>query len=325
MTTTARPATTGDDPARALDAANRAVLAAADTALPGVDAVLRHLPSHAGKGVRPRLALLASAAAAPGAPPPVEVAAGVELMHLGTLHHDDVVDEAPVRRGQPTVAALWGNRAAVFAGTFLLSRGTELVAGAGEQAARAAARCTADLWRGQTRELVSAFRVDRTERDYLDVIALKTGALFGLAGLAGALASHAPAGTAHALERFGRTWGTAFQLADDLADLTSTELRLGKPVTADVRAGIYTLPVIAALGRGGATAARLRALLGVPGLDGPGAEEVRALVTDAGGVDRSLTVLRGLLGRAHAELGPVPATWARARLHELVEEVGDGV
>ncbi|MFD4371275.1 polyprenyl synthetase family protein [Streptomyces sp. NPDC058486] len=328
MTATTSTATAADGLTRTLDEVNRLVLASSGAGMPGVDAVLRYLPSHGGKGVRPRMALLASAAGGGGAadaPRPVGVAAGVELMHLGTLHHDDVVDESALRRGHPTVAALWGNRTAVFAGTFLLSRGTELIAAAGERAAGAAAACTAELWRGQTRELVATYRVDRTEEEYLDVIGRKTGALFGLAGLAGALAAHAPTATVSALERFGRTWGTAFQLADDLADLTSTTVRLGKPASADVRAGIYTLPVILALATDGPAGARLRTLLGVPGMDASGAAEVRELAVATGAVDRSVVALRGLLDRAHTELDAVPDTWARRQLHAMVEEVGDVV
>lgn len=324
MTATAATCSADAGLASALDEVHRIVRTASRPGVHGVDPIVRHLPSRTGKGVRPRATLLAAAAVAADAPAPVAVAAGIELMHLGTLHHDDIVDESPTRRGHPTVAAQWGNRAALFAGTFLLSRGTELIAMAGDAAARAAAACAAELWRGQTRELVSVFRVDRTQQEYLNVIGRKTGALFGLAGRVGALAGCAPAEAAEAHERFGRTWGTAFQLADDLADFTSTPLRLGKPVSADVRAGIYTLPVILALASGGDAATRLRAVLGVPGLDAAGAEKVRELVAAGRGIDRSLVILRGLLDRAHAELDAMPETWARQRLHELVEELGNG-
>ncbi|MEU4769137.1 polyprenyl synthetase family protein [Actinosynnema sp. NPDC023794] len=322
MTATASP---GTGLGFAPDEVRRLVLDVANAGVPGVDSVVRYLPSQPGKGIRPRLTLLAAAAIAVDAPAPVAAAAGIELMHLGTLHHDDVVDESPERRGHPTAAALWGNRAAVFAGTFLLARGTELISGTGERAARAAAACAAELWRGQTRELVSAFRTDRTQETYLNVIECKTGALFGLAGLVGALAADAPAEVADALGRFGRTSGTAFQLADDLADLTSSPCSLGKAVSVDVRVGVYTLPVILALAAGGSAATRLRALLGVPGLDAAGAGEVRQIVAAAGGIDRSLVMLRGLQDRAHAELDVIADSWARDQLHDLVEGVADVV
>jgi heptaprenyl diphosphate synthase len=307
--------------ARALDDVSRAVLTASCAGVTEVDHLLTYLPTLTGKGIRPRLSLLAAAIAAPEVPAPVSVAAGIELMHLGTLHHDDVVDEADVRRGQPTVAARWGARAAVFTGTYLLARGTELVAEVGDKAACAAAACVAELWRGQTQELVSAFRVDRRANEYLRVIEQKTGALFGLAALVGGLAASAPPQVGGLLECFGRTYGIAFQLADDLADLSSSSSLLGKPTCADVRAGVYTLPVISALADGGVAGARLRKLIGAPEIPLEDPDEIRALVHEAGGVNYARRVLRGLLDRAHAELERVPQTWATSRLHLLAEDL----
>lgn len=304
-----------------LEDVSRAVLAAVANPNPSVDAVVRYLPSMAGKGVRPRMTVLAAAAVDPDIPPPVELAAGIELLHLATLHHDDVVDEALLRRGRPTVAAVHGNRAATFAGTYLFARGTELVARAGEPTSRAAAACTAALWRGQTHELVTAFRLDRTESEYLDVIGDKTGSLIGLACFGGALAAGASLGDAGGWERFGRLWGSAFQLADDLADLTSSTDRLGKEAGTDVREGVYTLPVILTLAAGGPRARALSVLLGRPGLSQDEAAQAGALIAGGPGLDGARATLVRLTDSAHAELAGLRATWARDLLHVMVDDV----
>lgn len=316
---TSRPAV--HDLGAVLDDVSRAVMAAVASPIPVVDPVVGYLPSLAGKGVRPRMTVLAAAAVDQYAPPPVELAAGIELLHLATLHHDDVVDEALLRRGLPTIAALNGNRTATFAGTYLFARGTELVARAGEPISRAAAACTAALWRGQTHELVTAFRLDRTETQYLDVIADKTGSLIGLACFGGALTAGASVDAANGWERFGRLWGSAFQLADDLADLTSSTDRLGKEAGTDVREGVYTLPVILTLAAGGPRARALSLLLGRPGLTVDEAAEAGALIAGGPGLDGARATLSRLTDSAHAELAGLPNTWARDFLHSTVDDV----
>lgn len=304
-----------------LDQVSKAVLAAAAHCLPEVDQTVVYLPAVAGKGVRPRMAILAAAAVSPDAPPPVELAAGIELLHLATLHHDDVADQAPLRRGQPTIAALRGNRAATFAGTYLFARGTELVARAGEPFARAAAACTAALWRGQTNELVSAYRTDRTEAQYLDVISDKTGSLIGLACFGGAVAAGMSVTDAAGWDRFGKLWGSAFQLADDIADITSSTTRLGKEAGTDVREGVYTLPVILTLEAGGDRARELRALLGRPGLSAEEAIQAGFLILDGPGLAGARATLVRLTDAAHDGLAALPPSWSRDLLHTMVDDV----
>lgn len=270
---------------------------------PALDEVFGHLARGRGKGVRPALVLTSAAAVRPRAEPPLALAAGIELLHLATLHHDDVVDGADTRRGRPSVNARWGDHVATFTGTYLLARAIELLATGGPMVDAAAAHCTAELWTGQTTELVHAHRVDRSVAAYWAVVDQKTGSLFGLACLCGAVAAGGTPEVVASLEQLGRLMGRAFQLADDIADLERTSASLGKPAAADLRAGVYTLPTLLELQDRGPRDTALRSLL--ESRDPDDAVVAADLIRGGSG-------LRG----AHAEL----AEYAR-RAHEQVRDL----
>ncbi|MFD0757845.1 polyprenyl synthetase family protein [Arthrobacter ulcerisalmonis] len=195
------------------------------------------------------------------------------------------------------------------------------MARAGEPFARAAAACTAALWRGQTNELVSAYRTDRTEAQYLDVISDKTGSLIGLACFSGAMAAGMSVTDAAGWDRFGKLWGSAFQLADDIADITSSTTRLGKKAGTDVREGVYTLPVILTLAAGGDRARELKALLGRSGLSAEEARQAGFLILDGPGPAGARATLVRLTDAAHDGLAALPPSWSRDLLHTMVDDV----
>ena len=243
-----------------------------DTALRGAvdhhDRFLTEVGSHlltaGGKRVRSTVTIVASYAVSGGARPASEsaITGGVacELVHMGSLYHDDVIDEADTRRGVPSVNARWSNIVAILAGDFLLARASGRAASLGSDVAALLAATITELCGGQVAELQHLFDVGRTEEQYFSAIEGKTAALFATSCRIGGMVADAPAPTLDALERFGRHVGMCFQIVDDCLDLTGSDATLGKTAGQDLLEGIYTLPVISAL----RDSPELRAGLGKP-------------------------------------------------------------
>ena len=213
--------------------------------------VAAHLVKAGGKRIRPTLTLGAAYASTNGTrPAPEDAVTGavaVELVHLGSLYHDDVIDEAETRRGVPSVNARWSNIVAILSGDYLLARASSLAASLGAEVAALLADTIGELCRGQVLELQHLFDVTRSEEDYFSAIEGKTAALFATACRIGGMVSSVDEPTLDALTRFGHHLGMCFQIVDDVLDLTATDEALGKPAGQDLVEGIYTLPVIYAL------------------------------------------------------------------------------
>jgi heptaprenyl diphosphate synthase len=253
--------------------------------------VAGHLLSAGGKRLRPTLALCAGYAAS-GAETAVSEdvvtgAASVELVHLGSLYHDDVIDEAETRRGVPSVNARWSNIVAILAGDYLLAQASSLAASLGADVAALLAATIGELCRGQILELQHLFDVSRTEELYLSSIEGKTASLMATASRVGAMVSEVSADSLDALTQFGHHLGLCFQVVDDVLDVTRTEEELGKPTGNDVHEGVYTLPVIYALSR----SEELRTLLGRK-LDWPQVRRAVELIAVPEVVDASMAVAR---------------------------------
>ena len=263
-----------------------------------------HLISAGGKRQRPLFALAAGACAEGFDAPPLarEVLLGgvsVELVHLGSLYHDDVIDEAVTRRTIESVNARWGNLRAILAGDFLLAKAPEIAAGLGTEVAGLLAATIAKLCQGEVRELEAAYRVDRTEASYLASIEGKTASLFSAAARIGGIVADLPRAHIDALSEFGRCYGMAFQIVDDILDLTATAEQLGKPTAHDLVEGVYSLPVIRALQ--GPNGDALRAVLGSP-IEGDELDEARRLVLDGDAIAQSGNEVRSWIDRAEAEI-----------------------
>jgi len=255
--------------------------------------VAGHLLSAGGKRLRPTLTLTAAYAvygvSAPASADAVTGGAAVELVHLGSLYHDDVIDEAETRRGVPSVNARWSNIVAILAGDYLLAQASSLAASLGADVAALLASTIGELCRGQVLELQYLFDVDRSEDSYLSAIEGKTASLMATACRVGGMVSDVSADTLDALTQFGQHLGMCFQIVDDVLDVTRTEAELGKPVGNDVHEGVYTLPVIYALQS--ANAAELESLLGRK-LDQAAVLRVVSLVGDPDVIEAAMAVAR---------------------------------
>ncbi|MCZ7535346.1 MAG: polyprenyl synthetase family protein [Acidimicrobiia bacterium] len=282
--------------------------------------VASHLLSAGGKRLRPTLTLCATYAAR-GAEQPAHAAAitgaaSVELVHLGSLYHDDVIDEAGTRRGVPSVNARWSNIVAILAGDYLLAKASELAASLGADVAGLLAATIGELCRGQVLELQHLFDVDRTEESYYSAIEGKTASLMASSCRIGGMVNEVSDATLDALTRFGHHVGMCFQIVDDILDVTRTEEELGKPSGNDLHEGVYTLPVIQAV----STSPELRDILGRK-LDRDDVERARLLVATPDVVDASTAAARSHVIKATEALagadGLDPAV--RDRLSGLVD------
>ena len=218
---------------------------------PYLTEIAKHLITAGGKRVRPGFTIASSAIEQQDAiPVAVDVLMGgvaVELVHLGSLYHDDVMDEAEIRRNTPSVNAVWGNHTAILAGDFLLARASEIAASLGTEIAGLLARTIGELCEGQILELQSTFKPSRTEESYEQSIAGKTASLLSTACRIGGLTGGLERDAVDQLTDFGHSYGMAFQIVDDILDVIATEDQLGKPTGNDLIEGVYTLPVLLAL------------------------------------------------------------------------------
>ncbi len=286
---------------------------------PFLSEVAAHLIRAGGKRLRPILTLAAASLGGPG-PAREETLLGgvaVELVHLASLYHDDVMDEATRRRNVVSVNARWGNLVAIVSGDFLLARSAEIAAGLGTEIAGLIASTLARLCQGQVAEVRDAYRIDRAEKDYFGAIADKTGALMSTAARIGGLTGGLPRPAVDALTTYGECLGMVFQIRDDVLDVIADESELGKRPGQDLAEGVYTLPVQRALADAESGPA-LSVLLGRP-LEREALEAARALVAASPGI----LAAADIAGRYAAEAveavselgdGPVPLALARLAL-----------
>jgi heptaprenyl diphosphate synthase len=289
-----------------------------------------HLVGAGGKRLRP--ALLVTAAAATGAPATDEVvlgAAAVELVHMGSIYHDDVIDEATTRRGVPSANARWGNLVAILTGDFLLARASEIAAGLGTEVVRVLAATIGQLCEGEVSQLHDAFSTQRTEVSYFESISRKTASLIAASTQIGGIVAGASQGDVACLAHFGHALGMAFQIYDDVRDLLCSEEELGKPAGNDLLEGTYTLPVIRALADE-ACRPELVSLLR-PELSLQDVERARDIVLASGAIASSVGEARRWAEKAAlalGELGPLPtahAGLARETLAGIAHKLLDGL
>jgi len=286
-----------------------------------------HLIDAGGKRVRPLLALLGAQFGEPDSPKVVDAAVITELVHVGTLHHDDVMDEAVVRHGVATANALWGNNLAVLIGDLMLARAAELGADLGLDSLRLQATTLARLVRGQLLEAVRPPR-DADPADAMahciEVMADKSASLFSMAVQLGAQVAGADDTTCAALARYGEYLGIAFQIADDVLDICAPGTDSGKTPGTDLRAGVVTVPVLHALASSGPVADRLRVILVTGAVtDSELHAEALDLLRRSPGPARARADARCYAERARTELAALPPLRARAVLEGLCDFVRD--
>jgi len=281
-----------------------------------------HLIAAGGKRVRPRLTLLGAQFGDPEHPRVLDAAVIVELVHVATLHHDDVMDGAARRHGVPTVNALWGNNIAVLLGDLLLARAAEIGADLGLASLRLQAETLARLVRGQLLEAAGVTRDQDPMTHALKVMADKSASLISMAVELGARVAGADERTCVALARYGEALGIAFQISDDVIDICTPATESGKTPGTDLREGVVTVPMLHALAADDPGAARLGVILAT----GPVTDE--ALHAEALGLLRAspgMAAARAHVDRyaqaARDELASLPPLPARDALAGLVDFV----
>lgn len=287
-----------------LAAVERSLTKAVEGQDPFLSQVAAHLLDAGGKRLRPTLTLscaYATGAERGGTEEAVTGACSVELVHLGSLYHDDVIDEAATRRGVPSVNARWSNIVAILAGDFLLARASQLAASLGADVAGLLAATIGELCRGQVLELQHLFDVERSEDGYYSAIEGKTAALFATSCRIGGMVQGMPPETLDGLAAFGHHLGMCFQIVDDVLDLTAEVDQLGKAAGQDLVEGVYTLPVIYELRADPA----FRAMLGRP-LDAEQLATARAIACGNGSVDAAVAVAGRHAEQAHDALAAAP-------------------
>ncbi|MFI7677706.1 polyprenyl synthetase family protein [Actinophytocola sp. NPDC049390] len=288
-----------------------------------VEQAALHLVKAGGKRFRPLFTLL-SAQFGPDestgtSDDVITAAAAVELVHLATLYHDDVMDEATMRRGAKSVNARWDNTIAILTGDFLFAHASGLVARLGSDAARIIAETMGELVTGQMRETVGPGPDDDAVRHYLSVIGQKTGSLIATSGRYGGMFSNAAPAHTEALHRFGDLIGTAFQISDDIIDIASPADESGKTPGTDLREGVKTLPMLYALAQD--PDPRLAALLAGPITDDDDVDEALTLLRKSPGLEQAVRTLSDYADRARAELATLPPCSARDALDMLARYV----
>ncbi len=285
-----------------------------------LDEVTTHLIAAGGKRLRPLLSL-ATATAGRRDPSQEDLLGGVavELVHLASLYHDDVIDEATIRRNVESVNSRFGNLVAIVAGDYLLARSAAIAASLGTQIAGLLAETLGKLCQGQVSEVRSAFQTDRSEEDYFSAIAGKTAALTATSCRIGALTGGLPASEVEAATEYGHCFGMVFQIRDDILDITATEGELQKPAGQDLAEGIYTLPALIALTDPDA-GPDLRALLGQP-LAQPERDKARSIVVATAGIATAVEAARRYVGQAHAAAEHIEAPELRDGLRRLADEL----
>lgn len=203
-----------------------------------------HLAQAGGKRLRPMLTLLGAQLGSGANEQVRQSAVAVELTHLATLYHDDVMDSAPLRRGAPAAHEVWGNTVAILTGDLLFARASQIVADLGPEAVKLHAKTFERLCLGQLHETMGPAEGTDAVEHYIDVLADKTGSLIAASARYGAMFADADPGAIPVMERFGEKVGIAFQLADDVIDLESDSAVTGKTPGTDLREGVDTMPVL---------------------------------------------------------------------------------
>ena len=279
-----------------------------------------HLVDAGGKRFRPLFVLLAAQFGDPTSDEVVKSGAVVEMIHLATLYHDDVMDEATMRRGATSANARWDNSVAILTGDFLFAKASQLIADLGAEAVRRMAATFEALVTGQMRETEGVGEDDDAVDFYLRVIYEKTGSLIATAGRFGAWFSGADEATIESLERIGKLIGTGFQISDDIIDIASPSKESGKTPGTDLREGVKTLPMLYALADENCPS-RLRELLGRPLSTDAEVAEALGLLRESRGLERTRGTLQEFADDARKELASLPDVPAREALSSLVDYV----
>lgn len=277
-----------------------------------------HLSRAGGKRFRPLMTLL-TAEFGPHSDnvQVIKAAAVVEMVHLATLYHDDVMDEAEIRRGVESANKRWGNSIAILSGDILLAHASRLMSQLDTDTVEHFAQVFQELVTGQMRETVGPEDGDDPVEHYMKVIEEKTGVLIASAGHLGSRHADADEEYVEALYELGKIIGVIFQIVDDMIDIFSESGESGKTPGTDLREGVFTLPVLLAMQEDSEVAEELRGLLTGPLEDDASVARALELLAASNGRERTMEVIRGYLDRAEEQIARLPDIPATAALRKL--------
>jgi heptaprenyl diphosphate synthase len=290
---------------------------------PFVDETAHHLVAAGGKRLRPLLTLLTAQYGDPSGQGVIAAAVACEITHLATLYHDDVMDEAPLRRGVESANMRWGNTIAILTGDFLFAKSSDLLADLGPAAVRLQARTFERLVIGQIMETQGPNPGQDPLEHYLKVVADKTGSLIAASARYGGMISGAPAEITDTVTIFGEKIGVAFQLADDVIDIASESNQSGKTPGTDLREGVPTLVTLNVMKSNDPADADLKSLLSAPIEDETTVQQVLVALRNHKALDESREQLFMIAKEARGALGPLPINDATGALISLCDAVID--
>ena len=290
---------------------------------PLVEETSRHLVAAGGKRLRPLLTLIASHFGDSTRKEIIPAAVVCELTHLATLYHDDVMDEAPLRRGVESANNRWGNTIAILTGDYLFSKASDLLADLGPEAVRLQARTFERLVIGQIMETQGPQNGEDPLSHYMRVVGDKTGSLIATSARFGSMLSGAPREITETLTKFGEQIGIAFQLADDVIDIASESNESGKTPGTDLREGVLTLVTLNVIASGKGEDAELQRLLSAPIHDEETVQQVLRALRNHNGLNQAREQLSQVAKQARAALGPLPVNPATGALFSLCDAVID--
>ena len=280
-----------------------------------------HLLFAGGKRLRPSFALLAGKFHNYSLEKLLPLAVALEMIHMATLVHDDVVDASLTRRGKPTVKAQWGDRISLHTGNYLFSKSMMLIADYADKRIPAIlAKVSVQMCQGEIHQLATAYNINQTQRDYFYKIKRKTALLISASCQLGAIAVEAPDNIVKSISRYGHYLGMAFQITDDILDMTADEAELGKPIGDDIRQGIITLPVIYALQKH-EHKGRLSKLLQKRDKNEREVKEIIDIIINSEGIDYSFSIARKYLEKAKKELLKLPPVECRETFRLMTDYI----
>jgi heptaprenyl diphosphate synthase len=290
---------------------------------PFVDETAHHLVAAGGKRLRPLLTLLTAQYGDPSGQGVIAAAVACEITHLATLYHDDVMDEAPLRRGVESANMRWGNTIAILTGDFLFAKSSDLLADLGPAAVRLQARTFERLVIGQIMETQGPNPGQDPLEHYLKVVADKTGSLIAASARYGGMISGAPAEITDTVTIFGEKIGVAFQLADDVIDIASESNQSGKTPGTDLREGVPTLVTLNVMKSNDPADTDLKRLLSAPIEEETTVQQVLVALRNHKALDESRQQLMQVAKEARSALGPLPINDATGALMSLCDAVID--
>jgi geranylgeranyl pyrophosphate synthase len=303
-----------------LEGLDEIIVTRVQSGTPGVTSMVQMLIRKGGKRIRPALLLLSGSFGRSLSKDLLFPAAAMEMLHVASLYHDDVMDQATRRRQGPTVNNLYGNASAIHAGSFLFARAMELLADTGANLSQVVSHAVSNLCLGQLRESEYRYDVTASTDHYLAVIRQKTASLFELPCTLGAMLAEAGPDIVQAMAHFGKNLGMAFQLVDDLLDLTGDGTIMGKQPGADLREGVYTHAALLALQQP-ASREDLVGLLLLDVITDAELDRAIGIIKDSGALGETSMLAEHYVRDAIAAIEPLPQTPAKQSLLNLASYV----